>query len=728
MALSMPTQLRPAQVSSSKQSSLRLDIQGLRAVAVLAVIADHLFGYPVGGFVGVDVFFVISGFLITGLMLREHDRTGRISWTSFYRRRAKRIMPAAVVVLVATVVASYAIFLASRATTVLLDAVWAALFTSNWRFAAIGTDYWQNDGPVSPLRHFWSLAVEEQFYIAWPILMIAVFALAARIGTRAAKIVLFVAMSILAVASLVWALYETATNPTVAYFSTFSRAWELAVGALLAVLAPLLARIPWNLRTPLSYVGFAGIVASIFLVTPESAFPAPWALAPVLSCAVVIAAGTGETPRGIPWLTNRVSAYLGNISYSLYLWHFPVLTLAAALTPPGSLSYLLWSLGITFYLSIATYHFVEDPIRKSLWLESKAKKAEARRRRKKRVWFSEDLFFGLPKVGLVGLLAGPAIAVALIALTVHAPQPSEVAIPAAAPLAGTSKPSEAPSIGPATDEISKQISAALSSREWPELSPSTLSDSAADWPADEYGSCLIKNYDRADGCVFGPANATKSIAVLGDSLGARLVYLLHKVYPDYRIHGFVRSGCIATDVVMTARSAEDAAGCAADRKSAIEATNTLGADLVFIINNGGGVRELQSKAKGSVASDEWAAGLAKTVNSIEGDHSRVVVVSPPPEGKKLEQCATKVSKPADCAATVSADWKVASAGEAKGAAQSGAKYLNTIRWYCSAANSCPAFVGTTIVKRDSVHPTAPFLDKLVGPMKESLGAAGIPSS
>jgi len=721
----------PKKAPISRKGAFRPDIQGLRALAVIAVIVDHLFNWPGGGFVGVDVFFVISGFLITGLMLREHERTGRISWKSFYRRRIKRIMPAAVLVMGVTVGVSYLVFLSNQFSSILSDAIWSALFLSNWHFAAIGTDYWQADGPISPLRHFWSLAVEEQFYIVWPILMVAIFALLAKRSPRIAKLALFTVMAALAVASFVWALNETATNPTVAYFSTFSRAWELALGSLLAVAGPLFGRMPEQLRTVLSYVGFAGIVASIFLISSTSAFPAPWAALPVVGSGLVIAAGIGGIPRWIPVLTNPVSVYLGKVSYSLYLWHFPVVIFFTTLAPSGTISFALWVLGITLYLSIASFHLVEDPIRRSSWLESRAKKNEARRSRQHRKHDSEQRWLGLRAEGTLGLLAVPTLAVTLLALGIGipAPQVDPIAPVAATPLkSGAAEPTEAPSLGPASAALSKQISTSLTAQKWPALSPSTLTDTSADWPADEYGSCLVKDYSRPNACVFGPTAATKSIAVLGDSLGARLVYLVHKAYPEYRVYGFVRSGCISIDVQMTPRSAEDSAGCTADRASAIAATKQLSPDLVFIINNGGGVRELASRAQGTNASAEWATGLTKTISALGVDPAHVVVVAPPPEGKKLDQCATKVSQPSACVSTVSPDWMIASAGEIKGAAQAGAKYLNTLPWYCSPSKNCPSFVGTTIVKRDSVHPTAPFLDLLVDPLKESLKGVGITAS
>ncbi|PRA10099.1 acyltransferase, partial [Brevundimonas sp. MYb27] len=297
---------------------MRPDIQGLRALAVLAVIADHLFHWPSGGFVGVDVFFVISGFLITGVLVREYEKTGRISFVDFYRRRIKRILPASVLALAVTLAVSYFVFSKSRFDMVTWDVIWAFFFAGNWRFALAGTDYFQADGPVSPIQHFWSLGVEEQFYFVWPWVMLLIIAMMAKRSSNgtAVRLAVGIAITLISVASFAWAMHETTTTPTLAYFSTFSRAWELGVGAGLAILAPVLVRLPNALRPVLGWVGFLGIIASLFIINSTSIFPAPTAALPVLATGLVILAGTGGPQRFLAPLTNRVSGYVGDISYS----------------------------------------------------------------------------------------------------------------------------------------------------------------------------------------------------------------------------------------------------------------------------------------------------------------------------------------------------------------------------------------------------------------------------
>jgi peptidoglycan/LPS O-acetylase OafA/YrhL len=349
----------------------RRDLQGMRAVAVLVVFADHLFNWPSGGFVGVDMFFVLSGFFITGILLRERRYRGRISFTNFYVRRVKRILPSALLVLVVTVAAAHYLFPAVRAKETLLDALWAAIFGANIRFEAVGADYFQQDQPPSPIQHYWSLSIEEQFYFVWPVLLLLLFTLTRRAHRRGntwfRQMSLFAGMAVIVGASFAWAMYLSEANPNAAYFSTFTRVWELGVGALMAIAGSWLVRIPTSIRPVLAYLGLAGVVASLLLIDSTVQFPAPWAALPVLSTALIIASFHGAQVRGMLPLTNPVARWFGDTSYTLYLWHWPVIILLESVLPRGPLFYAL-ALTLALGLTAATYHFFEDPIRKSHWL------------------------------------------------------------------------------------------------------------------------------------------------------------------------------------------------------------------------------------------------------------------------------------------------------------------------------------------------------------------------
>ncbi len=370
MTVTAPAPLAEADADTGS-NRFRTDIQGLRAVAVLAVIADHGIGWPRGGFVGVDIFFVVSGYLITGLLLKEYASRGSISAVGFYARRIRRIAPASVVVLIVTVLASYLVVGRLQFIQICRDAAASLAMVTNWYFIQQDSDYFQDDLPPSPLQHFWSLAVEEQFYLTVPWLMLGVLLL----GTRLARVsrarslrIATVVIAAIGLLSLGWAFYETWNQPLWAYFSTFSRVWELAAGALIAALGGAVARLSRRLRAHLLVIGLLGIALAL-VVTPEGdRFPAPWALLPVASTVLVIMAGAGADAPRSRLLDNRVSQYLGEISYSLYLWHLPVIVLLQQYPGVPVALRVVLSLVIMFGLAALSYRLVEAPLRQTRWL------------------------------------------------------------------------------------------------------------------------------------------------------------------------------------------------------------------------------------------------------------------------------------------------------------------------------------------------------------------------
>ena len=357
-----------------RRGHYRADIQGLRAIAVLAVVANHMAGWPAGSFVGVDVFFVISGYLITGILVREFETRQTISFRAFYARRIKRILPAGLFVIGATVCATRVLAGIDRYHFAAKDAIAAVLFVANWHFARTGVNYFNRSLPPSPLQHYWSLSVEEQFYFVWPWLMLGLLLIGLRLRFwrhEHARLVAGVAIAVLSGISLAWAFVETASNPTAAYFSTFVRAWELGLGALIALAAAPLARCDRRLRRVVAWVGLVGVLCSLFTVSSSSGFPAPWALLPTLSTAAVLGAGAGLSGRSLLALSNPVSQYLGKISYSLYLWHFPVVVLILTVVPRYSVAYWVAGLALIFGLSAASFHLLEDPARRGTWFRQR---------------------------------------------------------------------------------------------------------------------------------------------------------------------------------------------------------------------------------------------------------------------------------------------------------------------------------------------------------------------
>ena len=307
---------------SDARAHFRPDIEGLRAVAVIAVLLFHvgLPGVP-GGFIGVDVFYVISGFLITGLLVRELRATSTVDLVTFYARRLRRLLPAALVVIGVTLVASWAVLSRLRFPEVAGDAAASALYVSNLRFAEQATDYLAAHESPSPYLHFWSLAVEEQFYLFWPLLLL--------VGARLLSLArLGLLLALVALGSFGLSLVWTDTEAPWAFFSLPTRAWELAVGALIAVGALRLPRrSPEPLAIGLVTAGLGLIVIACVVIDDSTPYPGMAALLPVVGTALVIIGGSATSAGPSRWLSASVPRWLGRISYSLYLWHWPILVL-----------------------------------------------------------------------------------------------------------------------------------------------------------------------------------------------------------------------------------------------------------------------------------------------------------------------------------------------------------------------------------------------------------------
>ncbi len=344
----------------------RPDVQGLRAVAILLVVLFHAHVSAVsGGFVGVDVFFVISGFVITGVLLREHGSTGSTSLVAFYGRRARRIIPAATLVIVVAVIASYLVLGPLNGHQTATDGIWASIFLVNIHFANTGTNYLASQLPPSVLQNYWSLAVEEQFYLVYPALFLAIGKLSWRLSLRRR---LGIVLGLVVLGSFIDSIIQTSVDPTAAYFLPFPRAWELALGGLVAVGTVGLRRLPARWAALLSWLGLACILAAAHFYTAATAYPG-WAVAlPVGGAALVIAGGVAQPAAGVETVLRvQPFQWIGLISYSWYLWHWPVLTIATerqgtdSLPTGESLGWVLLSLG----LAVITYRLIENPIRRS---------------------------------------------------------------------------------------------------------------------------------------------------------------------------------------------------------------------------------------------------------------------------------------------------------------------------------------------------------------------------
>lgn len=357
-----------ARVDASSPSHFRADIQALRALAISAVVMNHLWpGAVTGGYIGVDVFFVISGFLITSHLLRELAQTGQIALGRFYARRIRRLLPAALLVLLVSV-CLVAIFLPyPRWSRNAVEIAASAGYVENWFLAAMSVNYSALNDSASVAQHYWSLSVEEQFYIVWPLVLLgaATFAFRGRLHLRSR---VAIALGVVGVGSFAASVLFTVAAPAQAYFVTFTRAWEFAVGGAVALFASRLALSRWAANT-LATAGLVAVAASALVYGGETPFPGVAAVAPVLGTAAIIIAGTRHERL---WYTPATSAapvqWLGASSYSLYLWHWPLIVVAPfALSTELSFPMKLGILAVALVLAGVTRRFVETPGQRWSW-------------------------------------------------------------------------------------------------------------------------------------------------------------------------------------------------------------------------------------------------------------------------------------------------------------------------------------------------------------------------
>lgn len=700
----------------------RLDIQGLRMVAVVTVFANHLWGWPHGGFIGVDVFFVISGFLITGNLLRDAEARGTVSFRRFYWNRVRRIVPAASVVLLLTVAAATVVFLPFRAEQVAVDAGFAFAFLSNWWFAVRGTDYFTATESVSPLQHYWSLSIEEQFYFIWPPLIFLISLYVVRKSwthDHRMRIAAFVMSGIIAL-SLSWALYETATTPVWAYFNTLSRVWELGTGALLACCVSSLARIPQMARPILSWGGLALIATSVVLISGGSVgFPAPWAMLPVVGASLVIAAGVGVEPKYQAFLRNPLSGYIGDISYSLYLVHWPVIVILGTLMDATGHYYLV-VLALGFGLAIASYHLVEQPLRKSDASKLREVIRDIRKRR----------YHAHPATGYGALAALTFIAVASFAY-ISRPEAYEVAIPP--PLAAAAPDELDPSspqsqLGPVTAALREEINAALRAQEWPALEPSMESVIMGSPAPEQIQWCGLPQIPRQTTCSWGSPDASTTAVLVGDSIAMGYAGPLREIAETSNGQLFIRSeamyGCQFIDDNVTTTDEDVDAVCPSRKQHAVNVINTTRPDFVLIGDVYGDEKTDEHGRELSYA--DWAESMRRMIARFQESGARVVFLSPPPPDVTISECYGKRSStPASCVGGVTDEWRAMAKIEQKIASDTGGVWIDSRPWFCNGNRQCPAFVGTTPTKMDWAHPAPAYGMKIARAIDESLRAAGL---
>jgi peptidoglycan/LPS O-acetylase OafA/YrhL len=678
----------------------RQDIQGLRALAVLLVVLDHARIGPFhGGFIGVDVFFVISGFLITGLLVSEAERTGRVSLLGFYARRARRILPAATVVIVATVLVAVYFLSAVEANGAIEDALWATFFAANFKLARDGTDYFQNDTPPSPLQHYWSLAVEEQFYVVWPllVLLLCLYATwrarrsagARSLGPRVRDLGVSPLVVIIGI-SFAYSVSYSTTDPVSAYFSPFTRAWELGIGALAACLSTRLILLKPAVQAAMSWGGLVAVVAASVLFDGTTVFPGYAAALPVVGAAALLAGGL----RPATWGPQRLLSLppmraVGDWSYSLYLWHWPALIIVTEAWRPA----VGWRGAVVVAavvpLSALSYHVVENPLRR----------AQVFRVRRLR-----------------GVLLYPAVVVLTLPMLAAANDYVENEVNGGGPPITTEAFGQGDggadpgfSQDPVVALVQASVKAAQNGYEVPaDLKPSLL-DLETDIP--DLGRCQYFqiNEDRPL-CPRGDTEGDKTLVLIGDSHARQWVPPLEALAErfGYTAYFLIREGCPSADVTPWMVHGGPSTDCEAFQEWAREQVEEMQPDVVllgseanrrgFADDDGEHVDDVPTMAT------MYRDGMKSEIELLRPHAGRVIVIGDPPAvavhpGRCLSERDATLEK---CLSDEDEVSLVFIDALRKAANAQGVQFVETAAWFCS-DGVCPSVVGDYIAHRDRTH-------------------------
>jgi peptidoglycan/LPS O-acetylase OafA/YrhL len=652
-----------------RNRTFRPDIEGLRAIAVLLVLLDHAgMTQFSGGYVGVDVFFVLSGFLITGLLLKEVRETGGISIQRFYARRARRLLPAATLVLIVTVVLSYEVFGQLRANRVAEDARWAALFASNFRFIQQGTDYLGAQQEPSPLQHFWSLAVEEQFYFVWPLLILLLASVAKGISMR---LKLGVALSLIIVASFAYSVQLTSVDRTTAYFSPLPRASELAAGAMLAVIAPWLLKIPRTVGVIASWSGIAIVLWAAVTYDAHTVFPGAAVSIPVAGALLAVAGGTIAPGGGAEvFLRQAPMQWTGKISYGIYLWHWPVILLAAGyagreLSVQENL--LLYVPAIA--IAAVTFSVLEDPVRSAKSLRTRP---------------------AFVSVGLGILLVATSFGTASAMMDAHQ-LPDE-------------KTNDQITIEvPSTAGVLRAVASGADVTDWPEQPKRVTNEAYSD-------KCDVTRRDTTSTlCEFGDLKSDRTVVMFGDSHAAMWIPALDRIGTDnsWKVIQLTKPGCVAPDLQIWSNSlGREYAECDQWRDWAVDQIARIHPDVLLVTSAGKGIYLADGgNPTQDGLDDAWGDGLGATLDAVTPHAGRVVVIGdmayPAQPGidcltehaGDASACNTPVDK-----AVLATHNQV----EQQTAQAHGAQYIDIIPWFCT-QETCPAVIGGLTVHRDALH-------------------------
>lgn len=686
------------------QAHFRPDIEGLRAVAIIAVVLFHTDVPGVsGGFIGVDVFFVVSGFLITGLLWREASNTGTVRLARFYGARARRLLPAAVTVLVATCAASALLLPPLQARSVIGDGIASALYVGNYRFAIEGTDYLAADAPPSPLQHYWSLGVEEQFYLLWPALIIGTAWLVARCGRTVAPYV--VVLGLLAGLSFAVSLAWTQSWPSWAFFSLPTRGWELAVGGLVALTAGAWRHLPGLSAAMVGWGGLALIVVTCTQIGEATPYPGTMALLPVLGTALIIGAGCATPDLGVGrFLSKPAMRSIGRLSYSWYLWHWPVLLLAPAVFGRElGLSGRLAMVAVSFGLAAVTLHLVENPVRFAASMKESAQRSLA--------------------VG--GVLTAAAVATCLVLLVVR-PVPVGQGM-AAAPVAPVGPSGPTSGEAPPPMSVRDQVLAAVAKSIEPRPVPANLTPAmnAIARPEVFVNGCVLSWKDVAQPeCASGDVGSPTTVALVGDSHAAMWQSALEPIAQErhWRLETMSKVLCPFLDIPTNSPYLG---------RKFTECDRWRGSVMARLYRDPPQVIVLDMSRRygadfGFTSYDKaWLDKLTLVVKTLRATGAEVLVLSQVPDPRStVPTCVSAHMDDADACAPSRAEGlnDGGIAAEAAATTAGGGQYADLSEFFCT-TQRCPVIVGNTLVYRDDNHVTTEYAGVLAPVLSEMVERA-----
>jgi peptidoglycan/LPS O-acetylase OafA/YrhL len=644
----------------------RADIEGLRAIAVLLVVAAHAkASWFSGGFVGVDVFFVLSGYLITGLILQEIQNTGHLRFLNFYARRLRRLLPALLVMLTCTSLVAIVVLAPGEQGPQAMGAATAATWLSNIHFALAKLDYFGPGAADNLFLHTWSLGVEEQFYLVWPALMVWAVVVGGEKDSRIQR--LKIAMLAIATASLIACLVLTFTAPQLAFYLMPLRAWQFALGALVwlhfnASRPGILANPPENPVSRISsWIGWAGltlIVVAGAWFDANMAYPGWRASLPTAGAAIVLAVGARARAAGVSRMLSWAPLQaLGRISYSWYLWHWPVLLLGAALTTLDGIA-RTGLVALSLLLAAASYRWVESPIR------------------------SQTRWTIRPGITMMIALALMLMANALCIVWFNATWN------------WTHSPDQRRYAKAHVD------------------APAIYAMGCDDW----YHSDVVRI------CSFGPEDAAHTAVLMGDSIGAQWFPAVAKIYgrKGWRLLVLTKSSCPMVDEpFFYSRIGRDYAECTVWRKHALQRIAVLHPDIVI----------LGSVQNSPFDQSQWIEGTVRVLQAIDKATGHIYLLRGTPHlGFDGPNCLASQRwlpwlhpERKQCRASISSQrdddvyrWLT----------QARRRFDNVTTVDMNAvicpAGECEAERSGTIVFRDSQHLTASFVASLSGELERRL--------